>query len=225
VIFIYDYTKQRNQRNNFFSKFLLIAFITVIIFFCISFFKLMDNRLLPHVIAEIDMILKTKINVAIDDAVKNVVNKKDLISDNFYKTVSNNENKITSLYVDTILINELCNEVAVRISENLNETSSENISVPLGVITNIKIFANKGPKYTISVKPIGNATADYETSFENVGINQINFQVWLIIESEIQVVNPMQESKINVSRRVPLVNTIISRETPTTHFFNQSISE
>jgi len=64
---------------------------------------------------------------------------------------------------------------------------------------------------------MGNAQVDYETGFEAVGINQVNFQVWLKVDSVIAVVNPLQRQEITVSRKVSLVNTVITGEVPSVY--------
>jgi len=88
------------------------------------------------------------------------------------------------------------------------------ILVPTGLFTGIPIFAGLGPDIAIKVIPSGEARVEYETSFSSAGINQINFQVWLVVESTMHIVIPLQEEVITVSRRVPLVNTIFAGVVP-----------
>ena len=56
--------------------------------------------------------------------------------------------------------------------------SKDNDKIPLGNISEGKIFANLGPKINIQVLPTGSAIINYDKEFRSTGINQINHTVW-----------------------------------------------
>jgi len=47
-----------------------------------------------------------------------------------------------------------------------------------------------------------------------VGINQVHFSVWLTVESEVRIINPVQSSEIFVTRHISLVDTVITGVVP-----------
>ena len=173
--------------------------------------------MIPYILNISNISIKTKANESINASLKNYIQNNSLKSEDFYFLNYNNigNEKVNSLSVNTILINDLCSQIAVDISKKLNNMDKEEIEIPLGTLSGIKLFSGHGPKYRATVHPMGNATVDYESSFISLGINQINFQIWLRVEIEIQVINPStQHSNVFVERKVPLVNTVINSDVP-----------
>ncbi len=173
--------------------------------------------MLPIVIAVSDNKTKTQINTAINTSVQKIIQQMDVTSNDFIKREVNDSEKNKSISINTVLINEICGKVGEDISQQLSTMEPQKVSVPIGALTGIDAISNTGPKYGISILHRGNAVVNYESAFESVGINQINFQIWLNIETHVQLVNPLKQEEITVSRRLPLVNTIISGEVPSTY--------
>ena len=177
----------------------------------------MDKRLMPSVLTVVDMKSKTKINAVINDSVGEIVKELGVSSSDFYERTTDGDGRILSMSVNTLLVNDICSRVAMDVSGKLVTLEKEKISMPLGSLLGIQAFANHGPDYTVTIIPMGNAQVDYETGFEAVGINQVNFQVWLKVDSVIAVVNPLQRQEITVTRKVSLVNTVITGEVPSVY--------
>jgi len=156
----------------------------------------------------------TLINDVINQSLIDTVNNFGLTSENFYTLNTDANGRLTALSVDTILVNQVASILAVDISTELSEDNPMPITVPMGLFTGVPIFAGLGPNLRINVIPTGEATIEYETSFTSAGINQINLQVWLVVETNMRIVIPFQEANIPVSRRVPLVNTVFAGEVP-----------
>jgi sporulation protein YunB len=205
--------KKRKHRGYAF-----LIFMGIIIVAVAMFFTGLDKRMLPTALKAADMMAKSKVNEAINDSVTTVIESNSLKSDNFYELSVGQEGKINSLSVNTVLINQICNKIALDISANLNSLTSDEIEIPYGTLTGIKALSNIGPSYSLSVMPMGEAVVDYSSSFESVGINQVNFQIWLNVDSKIQIINPLQNHEVLVTRKIPLVNTVINSEVPETYF-------
>ncbi|MCL2169066.1 MAG: sporulation protein YunB [Defluviitaleaceae bacterium] len=154
------------------------------------------------------------INDVINESLVTTIHQFALTSEDFFNMTQDAEGQLQSLSVDTILINQVAARLAVDISRSLAIDSPTPISVPVGMLTGIPMFANLGPQIAINIVPTGEARVDYATSFTSAGINQINFQVWLYIETNMRVVVPLQDETIPVSRRVPLVNTVFAGTVP-----------
>jgi len=160
------------------------------------------------------MSIKTKMNDTIYRSVNNIIKERNLSAADFYTKNDAGD----SLSVNTVLVSDLCNTAALDISNTLDSMGEQRISIPIGSVLSIKALANSGPAYTVSLLPAGNAEVNYESKFVAMGINQINFQVWLHVTSTVRIVNPIQSNVIEVDRDVPLVNTIISGDVPNSYF-------
>ena len=154
------------------------------------------------------------INDVINQSLADTIGNFALTSEDFYALTKDDAGRLNSLSVNTVLVNQVAAILAVDISRELSEEARMPISVPMGLFTGIPIFAGLGPQLPINVIPAGEATVEYETSFTSAGINQINFQVWLVVETNMRITIPLQEANIPVSRRVPLVNTVFAGEVP-----------
>ena len=200
------------------KKILLVVSFICIIYIIIFSFKIANEKLLPTVLAMTSVEVRNNINHIIFDSTNNIITENNLASSDFYRKTRNTDGKINSISVNTVLVNEICSKVAKDISKRLAEAESQKVHIPSGVLLGVDAFANMGPKFEISVLPVGTANVDYETKFESVGINQISFQVWLTIDVYTRVINPLQSDIIDVNRKFALVNTVFSGDVPNMHF-------
>ncbi len=190
--------------------FIAIAFVYVLFIF--------DDKMLPSVLAVTEVETKSIVNTAIDNCINKTMKQMNLSSNDFYYRIEGTNGRMEVFTVNTLLVNELCSTIAVEITNELKEMDKQSVALPIGAILGIEALANFGPKYPITVMPLGSALVDYHTSFDSAGINQINFQIWLNVESAVRVVNPFQKQNLVVSRKVALVNSVISGEIPSMMF-------
>lgn len=196
-----------------FKKFVLLTLILITLVGYLLVF-VTNRTIIPVVTTIASQRAVVLINEAINESIIAAIAGFGLTSQDFFDAVLDEAGRLSSLSVNTILINQVASILAVDISRELSEDNPMAVAVPIGLFTGVPIFANLGPDLSISVIPTGEATVEYETSFTAAGINQINFQVWLVVETTMRIVIPLQETVIPVSRRVPLVNTVFAGEVP-----------
>ena len=194
----------------------LLMVIIAIAAFVYSYYRF-DRMILPLVLEAAEMRLQTEINNVINQVVQEIIAERNITASDFIVQHSLSSDSGPVLSINTVLVNEICNAVAMRISERLNNMEPEVVAVPLGMAFGLDTLAQVGPRYTFRLAPIGNALVDYESRFVAVGINQTHFSVWLTVESEVRIINPVQSSVIEVTRHVSLVDTIISGVVPDTY--------
>lgn len=176
-----------------------------------------DKKAFPQIYEIAHIKSKNKINTAINFSITEISKEMELKAPDFYFKSFDESGRVCDISVNTILVNEFCALLAERISSRLLHMGNEVVSLPTGSLSGIRYFANLGPDYTVYVTPMGDAFVNYDCSFESVGINQVNFQLWLIVDTSAKVVNPLQSQDINLSRKVALVNTVITGEVPDTY--------
>ncbi|WP_317367953.1 sporulation protein YunB [uncultured Tyzzerella sp.] len=215
--------KRKLKRKKFFKiPFFTLVIICLFIGFIYLFTLQFEMEVLPTAIKVSQKYATNIISQEINKSVEKIITDLNLhTTDFFYKNVNKDTNK-TYLDVDTILINNVCAKVSDELSKNLKNINDTKIELPIGVLSGISAFSDFGPPFTVCLSSIGDATVDYETNFQSVGINQINFQVYLNISCSISIINPMYKKDIDVSRKLMLVNTIFDGEVPKT-YFNTSI--
>ncbi len=193
--------------------YILIVF-TLVVVAVIMLFSALDSRFFPAAVNIATINAQASINQFINESVDQVMSKLSLKSEDFYTKSLDNNGKINSLSANTLLINDICGKLAVEISNRLISEKPEVVSIPIGSLLGINVLANIGPDYKVEILNSGRTSVDYETQFVSAGINQINFQIWLKVESSIQIVNPMQNKELVITRKVALVNTIINGDVP-----------
>ena len=204
--------KRRTKKSR--AKRLLVFVLIILIAASYLFITVANRTILPVVTAIATQRSVTLINEVINLSLISTINDFGLTGDDFYTANIDEAGRLTGLSVDTILVNQVASILAVDISQELSEDNPMAVGVPIGLFTGVPIFAGLGPDLAVNVIPTGEATVEYETSFTSAGINQINFQVWLVVETNMRIVIPLQETNITVSRRVPLVNTVFAGEVP-----------
>ncbi|MCL2171063.1 MAG: sporulation protein YunB [Defluviitaleaceae bacterium] len=177
-------------------------------------FYLADRNMVPTVVAIANQRAVGLINYIISDSLHAVIDAHNLTTEDFYHKTLDANGRISSLSVNTILVNQIAAILAVDLSDGIGYGGGMRIDVPIGLFSGIPLFAGLGPPYRLAVLPLGEVRVEYETSFSGAGINQINFQVWLNIEAQMRVVIPMQDVIVSVDRRVPLVNSFFAGEVP-----------
>ncbi len=195
-------------------KVALLMFLTIFILMSSFIIYNFDERMMPTAIATFNQKIKNKINLLLNTAVEEVLLKSKLNSSDFYISSLDKDGRVSTISLNTVLVNEVCSKIAVAASEKLLAMGTEEIEVPMGSLLGIDAFSGLGPGFPVMITPVGNTTVDYRSNFQSTGINQVNFQVWLIVETGFRIVNPNQEFEIKVNRNITLVNTVFSGKVP-----------
>ena len=200
------------KNSGFFKTARNITFLLLIIFFLISVAYI--HFVMPISVKICQKYAITSINNIIQNSLYS--SSKNIKSDDFILR-SDNNGRLEYLSVNSMIVNNICAETASTVSQNLNNLTTSKIRLPLGVFTGLPILSHFGPSTTIRLQPIGDATADYETSMTQAGVNQVNFQVWINVHTTVSIVNPLWSKDLEITRKLTLVNTVFNGEIPKTY--------
>lgn len=216
--FIPQKRRKKPQRRLLPRRYAVFALIILMLGMSAHSFYRFDRRILPLVLDAAELRLQAEINNVINTVVQEIITEQQVTASDFI--IQNSTGGLSAkpvLSVNTVLVNEICNAAAQRISERLNNLEPEVVSVPVVMALGLDTLAQVGPRFSFYLAPIGNALVNYESNFTAVGINQTHFTVWLTVESVVRIINPVQSTEIFVSRNVSLVDTIISGVVPDTY--------
>ena len=200
------------KNSGFFKTARNITFLLLIIFFVISVAYI--HFVMPISVKICQKYAITSINNIIQNSLYS--SSKNIKSEDFILR-SDNNGRLEYLSVNSMIVNNICAETASTVSQNLNNLTTSKIRLPLGVFTGLPILSHFGPSTTIRLQPIGDATADYETSMTQAGVNQVNFQVWINVHTTVSIVNPLWSKDLEITRKLTLVNTVFIGEIPKTY--------
>lgn len=178
------------------------------------FFYQFERKMIPTLQQISHLHTRTLANTIVDNALAATMEVFPLTSNEFLTAT-----EPSGYSANTQIINRFCMELNQRINGSMITLPDEKILIPIGAAGSLNIFANLGPKIPFSMMPAGAVASDYETSFVSVGINQLNYKIWINISLDIQIVNPLYREKITLTRKIMLVDTIIDGKVPD-HYFS-----
>lgn len=192
--------------------FSLIAFLLLVI----SFFFLLEASLSDTIYAFAEAQARWTatevINKAITEKVVPNITYTDLI-----KPERNSQDEIVFMQVNMIKVNKITSEAILAVQESLQQLEKVKFKIPIGQIFGIKLFANSGPKFNLSLLPVGTIEAKINDDFEQAGINQTRHRVYLTVKSTVKVIIPLVSDAISIETRVPLADAIIVGRVPDTY--------
>jgi sporulation protein YunB len=194
----------------------LVMLLFLIAVFVYSYYRF-DRTILPLVLEAAELELQTEMNNVINAVIHDITREKGITANDFF---TRQHDPITGgpvLSINTVLVNDMCNEAAKRISDRLNNLEPRVVSVPIGMAFNLDTLSQAGPRFNFTMAPIGNALVTYDSRLTAKGINQVHFAVWMTVEAVVRIINPVHSFEVEVSRHVSLVDTVISGIVPETY--------
>ena len=96
----------------------------------------------------------------------------------------------------------------------INNTSYEDVEIPIGSITKSHFMSGRGPKIPIRLLITGSPKMEIDNKFESAGINQTKHKISIITTVEIEVILPYDNVKTTVSSETMLFETVIVGKIP-----------
>lgn len=195
----------------------LLIIATVILIITITCYKI-NKDLRPVLIAYCDYEARTlamrTINQTILEEFASNISYDDLI-----KIKTDGDGKIVMLQADTIKLNKLSSQIAIDVQENIQKESSKGINtyVPFGVVFKNDFLAYMGPKVKFKMEPAGTAFTSYRSQFEAAGINQTRHVIFIDVTVDIYVIIPLCRNSITVNSSVPIAESIIVGDVPSSY--------
>ncbi|MDK2564715.1 sporulation protein YunB [Romboutsia sedimentorum] len=202
-----------DYKNNNFKKNLIIVSAMFLLSVLIGSFIYVDTSLRPtiKVLAETKALelANRSINKAVGEIVKDKIDYSDLMH-----TKLDSDGKLTMIQANTIMMNKIASDVALKIQEELKQVKTTTSYIPIGTALGSPILAKYGPQLKVSIEPIGTVSVDFKTNFESSGINQSRHSIYLEAKTQVKVVIPLTTSTKEVKSKIPICETIIVGDVP-----------
>lgn len=119
------------------------------------------------------------------------------------------DGRVTMLRADTMRMNELAAETALKAEDELNNTENQFVNIPLGAALGIKSLSGFGPRMSMQILPIGAVHASFDTEFESAGINQTRHRIFLTLRATVSLIIPTGSQLVEVESTMPIAESII----------------
>ncbi|MCY6958600.1 sporulation protein YunB [Clostridium sp. ZC22-4] len=190
--------------------------IVLLIIISVSILLYIFNKTLTPSITEIAdteakaMAIEIINKCIVDEYVKNF-NYDDII-----KYEKDSEGNIILLKADTLKMNMIACEVALKASKQLKEVGEKGISLPFSYVFKNNIISSIGPNINIKINPVGYVEAKYISVFESAGINQTRHKIYVRVNTKVKVMLALSSNIVEINNEVPIAETIIVGKVPDT---------
>lgn len=203
-------------KSDDFKKITAIISTLFILSILIGSFIYVDTSLRPtiKVLAETKAVelANRSINKAVAEIVKDKINYSDLMN-----TKIDNEGKITMIESNTVMMNKIASDVALKIQEELKQVKTTTAYIPIGTALGSPILARYGPQIKVTIEPIGTVSVNFKTDFESAGINQTRHRIYLEAKTQVKVVIPLTTDTKEVKAQIPICETVIVGDVPNSY--------
>lgn len=187
----------------------------VAVFFLVSLWVLdMQIRKTLYEMAEVRAVQAA--TEVINNAVRVEVAGEGMLYEDLIIVHKDSAGKIVLMQADTAKINKIASDTTIAVHSAILRLGEESLYIPLGQITGLYLLANRGPKIRVEIVPIGTVRVNVDDRFEQSGINQTRHSIYLVFDTDIRVVVPLKSGRASVVTQVPVAESIIVGDVPST---------
>ena len=130
------------------------------------------------------------------------------------ETRMDGQGHVSMLRAKTMRMNEIASQTALLAEEELNSFENQFVDIPIGAALGIRFLSGFGPRISVQILPVGAVNTNFETEFEAAGINQTRHKIFLTLRATISLIVPTGSQRVEVTSKVPIVESIIVGEVP-----------
>lgn len=151
---------------------------------------------------------------AANTAVLNVLNENDIVYSDISNVSRNNEGTITGIEIDTVTVNKLKSLISNEITDLVSKNTFYNLKIPIGTLFGNEYTTGFGPRVTFKMQLTETALLDFESKFEQAGINNILHQIIINIKISVNILMLGYTKGFSVSTSAIAAQTVIAGEVP-----------
>jgi len=179
-----------------------------------ALFILFDARLRPLVINTAIYKVQTLVTQAANQAIIEQMEKTTLSYGDLITVSRDEKGDVSLLSYNALEVNRLKSQITSSVIEKVNKITDTDIYIPIGNITNIELFQNKGPALHFRITPTAYVETDIESSFETTGINQVNHRIFIVLKIKASALVPNYSSSVEFRTKVCVAQTVIIGKVP-----------
>lgn len=189
-----------------------ILLFVIIVMFILTYYVI-EVKIKPVLAAICEVRARIIATQAINNAIKSELQKDDL-KDQIIISTFDNEGKLNMININTRVMNILSANITANVQEKIKDLTKQPFSINLGNVINSWLFPNFGPKLKYNIIPQGSVLVDFTTGFEESGINQTKYKIYITVSVNIRVISPVVTSDIEVKNNVLLTEVVIIGDVP-----------
>lgn len=199
------------------KKYIYITFVFILIFVSLLsslvFINFFSKRVNPTLEAVTEVKMKKKINLFINNTLKEINIDNKLIN-----LVKNNKDEIVLINYETIKMKKIITEVTELLNTKIDKLCSIEgciiDEIPFGLVFKTSFLNNLGPKIKVHYQFIDNVLVNIETEVKPYGLNNAYVEVRLCIEIKVKIYLPFLSKELIILSEVPISMNIVQGNVP-----------
>ena len=122
--------------------------------------------------------------------------------------------RVLSAEANVSTINLLKSRVTAEIIERLQESSEQQIRVPMGNLLGGSLFVGRGPFLPFNIHTNGSVVTTLKDEFFDAGINQTCHRIYLTVSLSMTVLLPLERRHIELTTDFLVCETVLVGEVP-----------
>ena len=201
---------RRKQRKKIHISPVLIIVTGVLIFIFSA--RIIDKSVRPSAIMQGKNYSKVIAEEIISESVSEYISENK--NENYAIVKADENGNITSIEVETDMINNTQSELAEKINSRLKKMGGYEIKIPIGSLTDSYLCSGKGIKIPLRVSFVGETEAKLRSEFTSAGINQTCHRIWAEIKVKMSSAIPLYKFSTENEFEYLISETIIVGKIP-----------
>ena len=170
--------RRRRPVKNLVAFIIVVAVTFAVFLLLLSFDKQLRKILEPYSVST----AKRIIVAATDAAVLEVLKDNEISYEKIANLSTDSGGNVTSLQIDTTLINILKSNISNKLTQQLNSREDYVLKIPIGTIIGNEFTVGRGPSISFKMKLSAAVKTDFKSNFYNAGINQVLHQILIEVK-------------------------------------------
>lgn len=193
--------------------FILLAFIILIG----ALFIFVDFKIRPTIFAIAEARAIQMATDAVNRSIREKVVEEGVEYQDFVKIHKDNQGRVALMQANTVKVNQVTADITLAVQKALEELKGQQFGIPLGQVSGTQLLAPYGPRVKVRIIPVGTVKVEVMDKFEQAGINQTRHLIYLAFDTMVRIVIPSKGAKTKIANQVPLAESIIVGEVPSTY--------
>ncbi|MCC8099541.1 MAG: sporulation protein YunB [Clostridiales bacterium] len=210
----------------------LLLLVGLLLGLCGAVAFVTDAQLRPAMIAMVSSELQNTITVKTAEVWETLEEESGVSLSDALQLHYASDGSIAAVSMDADTLNRLGSALSTRLTEVLSGMERETVEVPLGTALEFPLFSGLGPDVQAEILNVGHVTAEFDSAFQDAGINQTIYSVNLLLTAEVILLLPGGTYTLEVETVLPVAETILLGDVPQeyvsvsgTHSASDSLAE
>ncbi|MCD8340590.1 MAG: sporulation protein YunB [Clostridiales bacterium] len=173
-----------------------------------------DVRLRPAMIALAASELQNQITVKTSEVWETLEEETGISLSDALQLHYTSDGSIAAVSTDTEILNQLGSTLSTYLAEDLSGMERETVGIPLGTALDFPLFSGLGPDLKVEILDVGHVTAEFDSAFQDAGINQTIYSVNLRLSVEVILLLPGGTYTLEVESVLPVAETVLLGDVP-----------